>query len=255
MGRRRVGISPRRIILWNEADYQAARNRGDIRSSHLPAKERRELEDAGVVLGPVERTRPRIGTEIGELTVIGYEKHYSNGKYFGWRPVCECKCGNEQVFPLNAISGKKVDMCTGCSGIDYAPAKRKRYTSYEDIIFDTAHRSRLLNRIANIISRCDNPTAQNYKHYGGRGIRWRFKDRREFLEYLTTLDGWDQPDLELDRIDNEGNYESGNLRFVTKSKNMENRGSVIEMQKQIAELRSRLRHCKCGAAEKVHNPQ
>lgn len=253
MGRRRVGISPRRIILWNEADYQAARDRNDIRSPTVSAAKRRELEDQGLVVGPRESSRLPIGFECGKLTVIGYEKFFSKGKYWGWHPVCECACGNEQVFPPRAISSRLVSACDGCSGIPYAPAKTKRYTKYADLLPDTGHRARLLNRISNIISRCDNPSIQNYKHYGGRGIRWRFKDRREFLAYLITLEGWDQPDLELDRIDNDGDYEPGNLRFISRSENMANRGSVAELQKQVAELRARLRHCTCGAKEQVHD--
>ncbi len=42
-------------------------------------------------------------------------------------------------------------------------------------------------------------------------------DRRLFVEYLMTLEGWDDETLWLDRTNNEGNYEPGNLRWVTSS--------------------------------------
>jgi hypothetical protein len=53
-----------------------------------------------------------------------------------------------------------------------------------------------------------------------------------------TLDGWDNPKLELDRIDVNKGYEPNNLRFVTRSQNQRNRRSVQDMQKHIDELKA-----------------
>jgi len=101
-----------------------------------------------------------------------------------------------------------------------------------------------------------------YSSYGGRGIdvseKW-VNDRSSFLEYVQTLPGWDNPDLQLDRIDNDGNYEPGNIRFVTCSVNASNKRKanvlsqrIIELEKENEELRkeiARLRHSGCGTTE------
>ena len=87
------------------------------------------------------------------------------------------------------------------------------------------HKRRWLNRLYAMKSRCYKEGCTGYGRYGGRGIRvcreW-LEDHDSFLAYIMTLDGWDNPDLEIDRIDNDGNYEPGNVRCVTRSENEQN---------------------------------
>ena len=70
-------------------------------------------------------------------------------------------------------------------------------------------------------ARCSNKKSTHYDRYGGRGItvcaRWKrfenfYKDMGERPEGLT-----------LDRIDNNGNYEKSNCRWVTHKENCNNR--------------------------------
>jgi len=66
--------------------------------------------------------------------------------------------------------------------------------------------------------RCNNPNAPRYEDYGGRGIEFRFKSIVELFNYLG-----DRPEgLTLDRIDNDGHYEIGNVRWATYSEQNRN---------------------------------
>lgn len=70
----------------------------------------------------------------------------------------------------------------------------------------------------NMSMRCLNPNVPCYKNYGGRGIkvcsRWR-----TFDNFYQDLSKSYKPGLQLDRIDNDGNYEPKNCQWVTLKQN------------------------------------
>lgn len=77
-----------------------------------------------------------------------------------------------------------------------------------------ADRPRLYRIFCNMRSRCHNPNFPRYPDYGGRGIdtclAWRhFRPFRDWAN----AHGY-APDLVLDRIDNAGNYEPDNCRWI-----------------------------------------
>jgi len=67
-------------------------------------------------------------------------------------------------------------------------------------------------------SRCNNPRATSYADYGGRGIEFLFTS---FAQFFTEI-GFRPPGTTLDRIDNDGNYEPGNVRWSTPSQQKRN---------------------------------
>ena len=82
----------------------------------------------------------------------------------------------------------------------------------------------LKKRWDSIKRRTEDPTDANYNRYGGRGIRLsdEFQDPRVFVAYVKSLPNASE-DLELDRTDNGKGYERGNLRWVTRKENCNNR--------------------------------
>jgi hypothetical protein len=70
--------------------------------------------------------------------------------------------------------------------------------------------------------RCNNPAAPAYADYGGRGIsvdsRWD-----SFEAFLADMGRRPGPEYSLDRIDNDGDYAPGNVRWATRTEQLSNR--------------------------------
>lgn len=70
--------------------------------------------------------------------------------------------------------------------------------------------------------RCTNPNDYGWKNYGGRGIEFRFPSVLEAGLWIVEHLGL-RRDLEIDRIDNNGHYEPGNIRYLTHAQNQYNK--------------------------------
>lgn len=75
--------------------------------------------------------------------------------------------------------------------------------------------------------RCTNPEAQGYHHYGGRGIEFRFESFREFVDHLGPRP---TRGYSLDRIDNSGHYEPGNVRWASIRQQVNNKRNNRRLQ-------------------------
>jgi len=70
------------------------------------------------------------------------------------------------------------------------------------------------NSWMNMKYRCDNPKAQHYDYYGGRGISYQ-KDWVDFDKFYEDM-GERLDDETLDREDSEGHYTKANCRWATR---------------------------------------
>lgn len=80
----------------------------------------------------------------------------------------------------------------------------------------------LVQRASAAKDRCTNARNRRYSDYGGRGIEFRFSAPIEMAVWIQENLGLHRS-LQIDRINNDGHYEPGNLRYVTPKQNMGNR--------------------------------
>lgn len=78
--------------------------------------------------------------------------------------------------------------------------------------------------LKNIEARCRYPSASNWAYYGGRGIRVcrEWLDHPERFVRWALRNGW-RPGLEIDRINNDGNYSPDNCQILNHAKNSRKR--------------------------------
>lgn len=69
--------------------------------------------------------------------------------------------------------------------------------------------------------RCTNPNHVRYPRYGARGIQFKFKS---FAEFWDEVGKKPTPKHSIDRIDNQGHYEVGNVRWATATEQANNKG-------------------------------
>jgi hypothetical protein len=92
--------------------------------------------------------------------------------------------------------------------------------------------------LVNARHRCNTPSNKDFARYGGRGVEYRFPaDFGEAYRLLIEAIGPRPEGMTLDRIDNDGHYELGNLRWSSRSDQQRNRrrnssnGALREPQK------------------------
>ena len=81
-------------------------------------------------------------------------------------------------------------------------------------------------------SRCTNPNVKQYKDYGGRGIQFKFDSFNDFVNHI----GNRPVGYMLDRINNDKHYEIGNIHWVTRKEQNQNKGSYDNSTTKITKI-------------------
>lgn len=156
------------------------------------------------------------GQRFGRLRVTSRANVPSRKTFWN----CECSCGNIKIVRSDCLRRGQVTSC-GC-------LKKEQ----DRINLTAAHKhkmagTRLYRKWQDMKNRCYNSRVHRYERYGGRGIQvckqWR--DSFEPFRDWALANGY-AGDLGLDRIDNDGNYEPSNCRWVKAKVQNNNRSTT-----------------------------
>lgn len=152
------------------------------------------------------------GQRFGRLTVIAKtdKRIY---RHVVWE--CLCDCGNKHFVPSNSLIGGKTKSC-GCFMEESRGISRTKHHMSNEKIYSVWQGMR---------KRCFSKYNKNYEDYGGRGItvcdEWN-NSFQSFYDYVSKLAHFGEEGYSLDRINNDGNYEPGNVRWATQKEQVNN---------------------------------
>ena len=148
---------------------------------------------------------------FGRLKVIK-RAEYNIGKHPAWE--CICECGNDVIVRGDHLRNELIRSC-GC----LEKENRMKGANYKH----GGRNTRLYSIWSGMLKRCNNKNCHAYQNYGGRGI----KVCDEWLDYVNFRDWAIQNNysdlLSIDRINNDGNYESSNCRWANAKQQANNR--------------------------------
>lgn len=165
--------------------------------------------------GPIKHVF-EIGQRFGRLTIIGPAFTERQTRYY----MARCDCGavvSRRVERLargaNRSCGCLIPDATAARSTTHGMSRSPEYLAWLDM--------RL---------RCNDEKDIQYTNYGARGIRVCEEWANSFENFLQHIGRRPGPSHSLDRIDNDLDYQPGNVRWATAKQQVRNRRCTLKVE-------------------------
>lgn len=158
----------------------------------------------------------KVGDTLDFLTIICFYSKFKSGKK---RILvdCLCFCGSEYTAQYNTLVHNyehRNSVSCGC--------KKRGMHKYGSEMGECLSNMPEYDIWSEMKQRCYNANHKQFKDWGGRGITVCERWLNSFANFITDM-GRRPPQLTLDRINNDGNYEPTNCRWATWKEQINNR--------------------------------
>lgn len=155
----------------------------------------------------------RTGQQHGRLHVLRVHDKDAKGNY---RWLCQCDCGNELIVRGYSLASH-TNSC-GCLQKERTSTARSSHRLSGNSLYSTYH---------TMLRRCQDPEAEGFEFYGGKGIsvceRWLEADGQGLSNFISDMSPRPKG-ATLDRKDSTKNYEPSNCRWATATTQSYNQG-------------------------------
>lgn len=168
--------------------------------------------------------------KFGRLLVISRAQNC--GHNTTWN--CICDCGNKtKTTSYNLIKGRA--RSCGCLALENIKKVNTKH-GYRH--------TRLYNIWCGMKKRCYSTKYEHYDRYGGRGIKVCEEWKNDFVNFKNwALKNGYNDELEIDRVNNNGNYEPNNCKWKSRTMQVRNRSNTIRIEHN-GECKTLIEWCK-----------
>jgi hypothetical protein len=154
-----------------------------------------------------------LGQRFGRLVVLE-PAGVSKNRTQLW--LCRCDCGTSTTVNSYSLRSGASRSC-GCLKLELFRAQVTKHGQCPKGNWTPLYRS-----WCSMKNRCLNPRATDFKNYGGRGIGIAPEWLNDFTRFAQDMGEPLFPRATLDRIDNDGDYRPGNVRWATRAEQSRN---------------------------------
>lgn len=172
-------------------------NEKTIRACNVKAKVN-PTTSCGCALGYEDLT----GRRFGRWEVMARR---GNDNYRNARWLCRCDCGIQSLVSSDALRSGQSKSCGCIVKTQMGDSGSPEYAAW-----------------GAMIRRCHNPSDPHFVNYGARGICVCDEWRGSYAAFLAHVGRRPSELHSIDRVNNDGNYEPGNMRWATRSQQNSN---------------------------------
>jgi hypothetical protein len=166
--------------------------------------------------GCAKRLPDLAGMRFGRLAVLSRALPLGNRTTY----LCRCDCGTERPVAAHALHKGKVLSC-GCLKSSQLGERTRTHGGTGTVEHRTWQR---------IKRRCYDPTYVSWPRYGGRGISMHGGWVDDFQAFLDHVGRRPSASHSIERIENNGNYEPGNVRWATAVEQARNKRNSVRVE-------------------------